>query len=262
MDISIVSDEESLMQENHELKETFDRDGYGVIRGLLPPSEVEALNAYLDRYIAEVLPRLPSDAAFYEVRGQPGTLMRLQNLQDHDGPCRDLLISERFVRLAEDLLEDGVVIKDVALFNKPARVGKLTPPHQDGFYAMLEPNEALTIWIALDPVDEANGCLRYVRGSHRYGMRPHQKSNVLGFSQGITDFGQEDHETEVAVCAEPGDAVIHHSMTIHRADPNPSERTRRALGFVYYARRARQDVERLKAYQKGLIEQWSEEGKV
>ena len=252
------------MQENHtrQRKEASDQDGYRVVRGLLSPEEVEALNDYLDRYIAEDLPRLPSDAAFYEVKGQPETLMRLQKLHEYDGPCKELLVSERFVRLAEELLGDGAVPVDALLFNKPARVGKLTPPHQDGFYFMLEPNEALTLWLALDPVDEVNGCLRYVRGSHRRGMRPHQRSNVLGFSQGITDFGGADHGAEVAICAEPGDAVVHHSMTIHRADPNPSERTRRALGFVYYARRARQDVERLKAYQKNLMEQWSAEGKV
>ncbi|MSS72874.1 MAG: phytanoyl-CoA dioxygenase family protein [Candidatus Latescibacteria bacterium] len=252
------------MQENHarQLKEMFDRDGYRMIRGLLSPAEVEALNAHIDHYIAEVLPQLPPDAAFYEVKGQPETLMRLQKLHEYDGPCGDLLVSERFVRLAEALLDDGAVPVDALLFNKPARVGKRTPPHQDGFYFMLEPNEALTLWLALDPVDEVNGCLRYVRGSHRRGMRPHQRSNVLGFSQGITDFGGADREAEVAICAEPGDTVVHHSMTIHRADPNPSERTRRALGFVYYARRARQDVERLKAYQKNLIAQWSEEGKV
>ena len=30
--------------------------------------------------------------------------------------------------------------------------------------------DVLTIWLALDPVDEQNGCLRYVAGSHRRGI--------------------------------------------------------------------------------------------
>jgi hypothetical protein len=59
-----------------------------------------------------------------------------------------------------------------------------------------------------------------------------------------------------------GDLICHHSMIIHRADPNPSERRRRALGFVYYAKRAKKDDERAAAYQQELLEKWKKEGKV
>ncbi len=51
-------------------------------------------------------------------------------------------------------------------------------------------------------------------------------------------------------------------MTIHRTDANPSERHRRALGFVYYAQRAKEDKERVEAYKKQLFEEWEKEGKV
>ena len=47
---------------------------------------------------------------------------------------------------------------------------------------MLEPNEALTFWIPMDVVDESNGCIRYVRGSHKRGMRPHGKTATLGLA--------------------------------------------------------------------------------
>ena len=54
-------------------------------------------------------------------------------------------------------------------------------------------------------VDEENGCVRYLPGSHREGMRPHRRTNVLGFSQGMSNYGTEDCAREVPVCAEPGD---------------------------------------------------------
>jgi ectoine hydroxylase-related dioxygenase (phytanoyl-CoA dioxygenase family) len=47
-------------------------------------------------------------------------------------------------------------------FNKPPSVGQPTPPHQDGYYFMLDPCEAVTMWFALDEVDEENGRMRYV----------------------------------------------------------------------------------------------------
>ncbi len=247
---------------SQQLKEAFEQDGYLVVAGFFSPAEAEDLNARIDRYIAEILPKLPSDAAFYEVQGRDETIMRLQSLEDYEGYFRELFFSDRFVKLAELLLDDKAVPKNLQWFNKPPRVGKVTPPHQDGFYFMLEPNEALTMWLALDRVDEENGCLRYVPGSHRQDIRPHRASNVLGFSQGITDFGEADEAAEGSVCAEPGDLIVHHSMTIHRADPNSSERPRRALGFVYYAGRAREDAERREAYQKQLMEKWTREGKV
>lgn len=50
---------------------------------------------------------------------------------------------------------------------KPPRIGKGTPPHQDGYYFMLEPNEAVTMWMALEDVNEENGCVRYVKESHK-----------------------------------------------------------------------------------------------
>jgi len=152
-----------------------------------------------------------------------------------------------------------VVGKNLQWFNKPAAVGGPTPAHQDGFYFMLEPNIAITLWLALDHIDEGNGCVRYVRGTHLDGMRPHQRSNVTGFSQGITDYGDADTAREEPIHAKPGDLFAHHSMTMHRADPNPSTRRRAALGFVFFAATAKEDAERAEAYRQTLYEQWEKE---
>jgi len=84
---------------------------------------------------------------------------------------------------------------------------------------MLQPNEAVTMWMALEPVDEENGCVRYVKGSHKKGMREHRRTQTLGFSQGMTDFGtDEDLANEVFFHTQAGDLLVHHSLTIHRAD--------------------------------------------
>ena len=92
----------------------------------------------------------------------------------------------------------------VEWFNKPPGTDSPTPPHQDNYYFCLRPPSVLTIWLALDPVDEENGCLRYVAGSHRQGIRAHARSNILGFSQGISDYGDEDRAREVVVRLQAG----------------------------------------------------------
>jgi ectoine hydroxylase-related dioxygenase (phytanoyl-CoA dioxygenase family) len=86
-------------------------------------------------------------------------------------------------------------------------------------------------------VDEENGCVRYVPGSHRQGLRPHASTDVLGFSQGISGYSDADRALEIPMPAKPGDILIHHSPTIHSAGSNRSPRTRKALGFIYYSSR-------------------------
>ena len=250
-------------QENiTQYKEDFDRDGYVVLKNFIDVAEVQEIDTEIERFIADVLPTLPAGAAYYETKDDASSLMRLQKLIDHDDYFHDLYYHDRFTKLAASLLGDEVVGTNLQLFNKPPHIANATPPHQDGFYFMLEPNEAITLWLAHDACDDENGCIRYIPGSHRRDMRPHRLSNVLGFSQGITDFGDADRAIEAPIHCQVGDLICHHSMIIHRADSNPSKRRRRALGFVYYAKRAKKDDERAAAYQQELLEKWKKEGKV
>ena len=112
--------------------------------------------------------------------------------------------------VAEIVLREKAEPKNLQFFNKPPGIGKPTPPHQDGYYFMLKKHNAVTCWLALEKVDEENGCIHYVKGSHKSEYRPHGRSNVLGFSQGITDFGnEEDKKNTVSFPGEPGTFLIH-----------------------------------------------------
>ena len=245
------------------IHDDFRRDGYVVLRGFYSPQEMQEIEDHLARYLREVVPTLKPDDNFFEVRGQPETIKYAKNMDLHDDFFRRMNESERVVKLCESLMEGGVISKNLSLFNKPPRVGDQTPAHQDGFYFMLNPMEALTLWLALDRVDTENGCVRYITGSHLKPMRPHQRTKVLGFSQAITDFGTpDDLRNEVAMTAQPGDLLVHHCMTIHRADPNRSNRTRRAIGIVYYAARAKPDQKALNEYQKKLMGELAQAGKI
>ncbi|MCS7467915.1 phytanoyl-CoA dioxygenase family protein [Stieleria sp. ICT_E10.1] len=87
-------------------------------------------------------------------------------------------------------------------------------------------------------------------------MRDQARTKTLGFSQGIVDYPtDQDREAEIAFPAKPGDLLVHDALTIHRADGNQSPtRSRRALGFIYYSNRARENVEAHAAYQRRLAE--------
>lgn len=111
------------------------------------------------------------------------------------------------------------------------------------------------MWLALEPVDHENGCVRYIPKSHLKSMRPHGSTGTLGFSQGITDFpNADDTANEVAYPAQPGDLLAHHPLTIQRPTANHSRnRARKAIDLIYYREDAVEDLTARAAYKSELI---------
>jgi hypothetical protein len=246
------------------LRTRFERDGYVAICPLFDGGMILELRTEVARYIRDVVPTMPDARVYYEDKSDQSSLKQIQKMFEYDDYFLDLMTG-RVRKLAETVLDDDVVPINMQYFNKPASIGPATPPHQDGYYFHLTPCEAVTGWLALDDVDEENGCIHYVRGSHKgNGFRPHGHTGVLGFSQGITDFGKvDDRANTVAFPGPAGTFLMHHARTIHWALPNRSkDRSRRAIGFIYYARRAREDIGAKEAYQKALDERLRVEAKI
>jgi len=247
-----------------ELREHFLRDGFIYFPGFLNQDEIALVNQKIEEFIAHKVSHMPSDQVYYEDKSDQSTLKQLQQLFKYDPFFNKMMFGSRFEKLASILLDDKVIGKNIQYFNKPPVIGKPTPAHQDGYYFMLEPNEAVTMWMALEPVDEVNGCVRYVKGSHKKGMRAHGRTQTLGFSQGITDFGtSEDLANEVFFPTQAGDLLVHHSLTIHRADGNGSkDRTRKAMGFIYYAAMAKEDKKAHEEYAKKLAKELAQRERI
>ena len=241
--------------DGQDLVAEFTDDGYVCINPLFDPEEMKALNAEIARFIRTVVPTMPDTQVYYEDKSDKASLKQLQRMFEHDEYFNDLMLNGVVRKLAEEVLQDEVVPVNMQYFNKPAGIGQATPAHQDGYYFHLKPCEAVTGWLALEDVDDENGCIHYVRGSHKIQeFRPHGQTGVLGFSQGITDFGTDaDKENEVSIPGCAGTFLMHHAKTIHWAGANLSKtRSRRALGFIYFAKSAKLDVAAREAYQKSL----------
>ena len=241
---------------NHaQLPATYARDGFVVVRNFLKSGELGELRASLDRYIKEDVPTLPDSSAFFHDRDRPETLKQLQQI--HDENLVRYAHHKHWISLAETLIGEPVQAQQTPeWFNKPPGIDHTTPPHQDNYYFCLTPASVTTIWVALDSSTAANGALRYVQGSHLLGIRPHGSTNVLGFSQGITDYGPADAAREQLIELNPGDAVAHHGNTIHRADPNRSETSdRRAFAIVFQAQSCQRDEDAFQRYMQNVNQQ-------
>lgn len=245
-------------------KKSFDEDGYVAIRGFLDADEIVEMKANLGRYISEVIPSLEATEVFYEDKERPETLKQLIRMHEHDGFFDKEVCKGKFKSLADLLLGDGVMDQGVMFFNKAPGVGQPTPPHQDGYYWKVTPCEGLTMWLALEKVDEENGCLHYSRASQKLGLREHKQTSTLGFSQGITDFPNEDDRMgDVAMFAEAGDLLVHHAKTVHWASGNDSiTRSRKSMGIVYYAAGVEVDAAKRDAYAEELHKDLEKAGKI
>lgn len=245
-------------QDASQFKPPFDREGYVIVRSLLGAEEFARLQAELDRYIRDIVPGLPTGDAFYDGDcREPNRLKQLHRM-DQDSFFAQYQQHRVWRNLAETLLGEAATADAPEWFNKPSRSLQGTPPHQDNYYFCLEPCQVVTIWMALDVVDDENACLRYVPGSHLHGVRPHSRSVVLGFSQSVTDYGPDDVAREVAIHLQPGDVVAHHGNLIHRAEPNRSAtRQRRAFAMVFRGASCRRDERAFARYQAELAVQQS-----
>jgi len=240
----------------------FQRDGFLALRSLFTPSEVHDIVGRLDEFLVTVLEHIPPEHVFFENREDPASLKQIQLLHQHAPFIDDLACQGKLPKLAATLLGEACEIQNVQLFRKAPGHGRATPPHQDGEYFKLDPPQAVTLWLALDPTDSRNGCLRYVRGSHCEGLRPHTRGQTLGFSQRLTDWTSQDVQREVAIPAGPGDLIAHHAMTIHRADGNRHGPIRRALGFIYYGHSAREDEDARRQARDVTYSRWRAEGRI
>ena len=241
---------------------SFQQQGFVHLDGLLPDQELRELQQHLELFIREKVPGLPREKVFYDQLGDARSLKQIQTLFEFDDYFHGLMFGSRFENLARELLQQEVIGVNMQYFNKPPLTSQPTPAHQDGYYFMLEPNEAVTLWLAIDATDEENGCVRYLPGSHQQGLRPHHPTGTIGFSQGISDYGESEKTEDIPIHSRAGDLLAHHALTIHRAEENRScSRQRRAIGLIYYSREARESEEK-KARQEELLSDWRKNGKI
>jgi len=143
----------------------------------------------------------------------------------------------RLVEMTEDLLGGREI------YHWHSKLS-LKPPHSKGTWdwhqdygswyidGCLWP-DSLTAMIAIDPIDEANGCVQLVRGSHLAGRVDHiPVGEAIGADPDRV--GRMLESGDLVMCEmQPGDVVFFHSNTLHASGPNTSERSRDIFHISY-----------------------------
>ncbi len=115
---------------------------------------------------------------------------------------------------------------DQAVYKKPEKPRRF-PWHQDNGYAYVEPQQYLTVWLALTDATVDNGCPWVVPGLHRAGTLRHTYVDPLGWEC------LSDPEGAVAAPVPAGGAVVFSSLTPHLTGPNTTDGVRKAYILQY-----------------------------
>ena len=114
--------------------------------------------------------------------------------------------------------------------NKPANRGTLLPWHQDR-WSDLDRDPLVTLWTALDPATEENGCVQVIEGSHKFGLlNPDHPSGYVTPAQ--ADELLEKYPV-IHLELKAGEAVLLHNWLLHASDKNHSSQSRRAFSVCY-----------------------------
>ena len=225
----------------------FNENGYLAGIKMLDDEQIERLRNELTE-LADT--SHPGHKLFYEFHSNestdPGTILfHALGAWRITAGFHDVLWNPRFLVAANQLLGNMPVrFWHDQLFWKPPKKGGVVAWHQDySYWTRTKPVAHLTCWCGLDDSTRENGCLQYIAGSHQWGLLP--KPVIAGDLQGIKDFlndeqkKQFDHPQYAEVKA--GEAIFHHSLTLHGSGENKSDKPRRAFVINCFADGVRSD---------------------
>lgn len=217
--------------------EAFHRDGYLYAGPVLSGEELIAARSAYDRiFKSDQKPDSFRDLTLGDNKPSEATVQQVINVYLLDPIYHTIAVKPEIVDIAEALLGTSTIrlYHDQALF-KPAFHGGEVPWHQDNGYWRLEPATAVSCWLTLDDVDESNGCMWVIPGSHLQGEVEHKPASDTLKTLTV------DASAAVPMPMPAGCAMFHHCRTLHHSLPNRTPRQRRALAIHYMEAETTQD---------------------
>lgn len=247
----------------------FHKQGFLVVRGLVPPEDINELRQHTEDLMQGRLPEQTAEMRERDIAGDGGvTIQGLEAPPAHLSPTekaqyflrihmlhRKLALHERYMLhprvldLLEALIGPDVLALQTMLFLKPP--GKPGQGwHQDTFYIPTHPDTLCGAWIAIDDCDERNGAMWFATGSQHGPVYPPVRGHFHGDKQlhDIAYISGEsnpddakndlakiaDQYPQLLVAAKAGDVVFFADHVLHRSKQNwTTDHFRRAFVSHY-----------------------------
>ena len=211
--------------------QTFDRDGFVIVRGLFTPEEVS-----LGERIGRADQALKKAGTRKDAQG--GTSKIWLDSKQRADIYNAFAHSPRIVSTTEQILGGPVYLWHYKMMMKEPRVGGAWEWHQDYGYwyfdGCLFPR-LLSCMIGINRATKANGCLQVLRGSHKLERITHGTTGeqIGADLERVTAAMQQLELVHVELT--PGDALFFHCNLLHCSAQNHSDQPRWAFICCYNA---------------------------
>jgi len=153
----------------------------------------------------------------------------------------DFLMDDAVLDLVEPILGPDFGLWSSHFICKEPRIGRATPWHEDSSYwngRFDRFDGIVTVWLAIDKVDAANGAMKVIPSTHHNGFSEYEqvgKENNLF----ATRAKGVDEAKAVTFDLAPNECSLHDSRIIHGADANTSDRRRAGYTMRYFSQHLR-----------------------
>ena len=149
----------------------------------------------------------------------------------HDERFLKYCFNEKILNIIEQLIGKNFALWNSSFFAKPALNGHATPWHQDGQYWPIRPLATCSVWLAIDDATSKNGCLKFIKGSHKdKKLKKHKinKSKKLTLNQELLK-SEYIEKNSVDLILKRGQISLHDVYMVHGSEENKSPNSRRAM---------------------------------
>ncbi|HRW08636.1 MAG TPA: phytanoyl-CoA dioxygenase family protein [Caldilineaceae bacterium] len=222
------------------LGQEFKQNGYTIARALFSAEEAAR---YRDHFMAlRGSASYQGDLVNQWDNGETDPLKRyprMFNMHRWDEVSRRWLLDERIRQCMVAMLDrEPYAIQTMLYFKPPGSRGQAL--HQDQYYLRARPGTSIAAWMALDPIDEANGCLQMVPNTQDLPLIcPEQADEAASFTTIAVPL--PPGLQPVPMILAPGDVLFFNGQIIHGSFPNTTQdRFRRSLVGHYIEGHAQQ----------------------
>ena len=218
--------------------EQYKKEGYTVVRQALSTELLDDLRRITDDIVASakgltehtsVLDLEPSHTPEHP------RVRRIKTPQLAHPFYRELAGYECVMSALRPLIGNNIRLRAGCKINmKSAEYGSPVEWHQDWAFYPHTNDDVLATGILLDDMDESNGPVMFLPGSHRGPVYDHHADGA--FCGAIDTATQElDTSDAVPISGKAGDMTIHHARLVHGSMINKSSKSRRVLFYEYTA---------------------------
>ncbi len=212
--------------------EFYRSNGYLLVSGLFSPEECASLRDYFTDMVERGGDGWAEGGVHPDHEDPLKRYPRLLQPHRGDDVAMKYMVDKRICTYLTSFYDkEPLAVQTMVYFKPPGAKGQAL--HQDQRYLNAEPGTCMAAWLALEDIDEENGCMSIVPGSHELPMLCPGHANM--------DKSFTDHLVPIPNGLEPipmvmrtGDMLFFNGSLIHGSGPNISTSRFRRIIVGHY----------------------------